>query len=143
MIKIENRQTVNIINNERQPLLSDISVTQEVKYEEDGIVTNYHVETKSNMIDNMNVTIRRVLGAGLAFLSGLLYAFTFTPTLYTQDNYPNASQNALDYIFSLYTGIFISSVCYFAIYCVIKQNKPQIYQNIILPGLISGIISYY
>jgi hypothetical protein len=88
--------------------------------------------------DNLSSPSKRILGTCMACLSGILYAFTFTPALYVQDNYKEASQNALDYVFSLYTGIYLSSVMYFTIYCIIKKSKPQVYPRVILPALVSG-----
>ncbi len=44
----------------------------------------------------------------------------------------------MDYLFSYYTGIFITSLFYFSIYCIYKKNKPILYPQIILPGLVSG-----
>lgn len=46
----------------------------------------------------------------------------------------------LDYAYSHYTGIILVSTAYFAVYCVVKCNKPQIYPKMILPALLSGIM---
>jgi len=89
-------------------------------------------------LNKLNNNTKRVLGICLATISGILYAFTFTPALYVQDNYPGASQDALDYVFSLYTGIYLSSISYFVIYCMIKRNKPVVQPEVILPALLSG-----
>ena len=89
-------------------------------------------------IETLSANKRRLIGLTLAAISGVLYGITFTPALYVQDNYDKASQNALDYVFSLYTGIYCTSITYFAIYCVVKKNKPIVYANIILPALVSG-----
>ena len=48
-----------------------------------------------------------------------------------------------DYVFSLYTGILVTSIFYFAIYCILKKNKPEVNPKAILPGLVSGWVSDY
>lgn len=131
-VDYENRESAN---EERQRLLGPNR--DEILYEEERVIV---VENQTSFIENLNPNIRRLLGVGLASIAGVLFAFTFTPTLYTQDNYPDASKNSLDHIFSLYTGILISSLFYFTIYCLIKRNNPQVFPNAILPGLTSGII---
>ena len=91
-------------------------------------------------IDSLSPEKKRVLGISLACTAGVIYGFVFTPALYVQDNYDNASQNALDYVFSLYTGILLTSIAYFVIYCIVKKNKPDVYPRVVLPGLVSGIM---
>jgi hypothetical protein len=68
--------------------------------------------------------------------------FGVTPTayLYVVDNYENSSKNGLDYAFPLYTGILMTSLLYFSIYCIVKKNDPEIHPRAILPGLSSGIM---
>ena len=43
-------------------------------------------------------------------------------------------------LFSFYTGIVMTSLAYFVAYCIIKRNKPVINNQIVLPGLCSGIL---
>lgn len=95
-------------------------------------------ESEVTLFAGLNPNIKRFVGVSMACVAGVLYAFTFTPALYVQDNYTDASQNALDYVFSLYTGIFITSITYFSVYCVVKKNKPVIYPSVILPAIVSG-----
>lgn len=44
----------------------------------------------------------------------------------------------LDYVFSHFTGILLTSILYFVIYCVIMKNRPRIYPRAILPAFASG-----
>ncbi len=97
-------------------------------------------QQSGNYLDRLDPNMNRIFGTTMAVLAGILYAFTFTPALYIQDNYENASQNALDYVFSLYTGIYVVSITYFTIYCILKKNKPVIYPRVILPGLAAGLM---
>ena len=94
----------------------------------------------ATLFSGMNPNVKRFVGVFLACFCGILYAFTFTPALYVQDRYENASQNAFDYVFSLYTGIFMTSITYFSIYCIFKKNKPVIYPEVILPAIVAGWI---
>ncbi len=125
--------------------------TTEKKTDEltDGLITNQQIEeveevsTRDNSnqqiyFGNLNKNLKRVIGICLACCSGCLYAFTFTPALYVQDTYKDASPNALDYVFSLYTGIFVTSISYFSVYCIVKKNKPVVYPNVILPAICAG-----
>lgn len=46
----------------------------------------------------------------------------------------------IDYLFGHFCGILVASTLYFAIYCVVKKNRPKVYPKVILPGLISGVM---
>ncbi len=98
-------------------------------------------EGNESFFDRLSLTQKRVVGILLAFFSGLMYGECNTPTLYTRQE--NESKNLLDYMFSYYTGILMTSLLYFIIYCIAKKNKPVLYNAIILPGLISGLKSYH
>lgn len=89
-----------------------------------------------DFFEKLNPVKKRLLGIGLAIMSGILYGQCNTPVLYTTQNHE--SKNYLDYMFSYYTGILLASLGYFIIYCIYKKNKPVVYPQIILPGLISG-----
>ena len=88
---------------EQQPILQTDSIND--INEITSVVNTENIEEENNFLQNLNPNVKRILGIVCACGSGVLFAFTFTPALYVQDNYPNASNNALDYVFSLYTGI--------------------------------------
>jgi len=123
---IENDDPTQIIN-----INSVRGVNEQTNNDSSGV-------SLDTMLQNLNQNVKRIVGTLMACFAGVLYAFTFTPALYVQSKYANASQDALDYVFSLYTGIFFSSILYFTLYCVAKKNRPQVYAKIILPGLVSG-----
>jgi len=100
-------------------------------------------------------------GFGLAVVAGLLYGFAFTfiqlMEMCTDSEHRDMkgeSSNmkmllilcflfvclAIDYTFSLFTGILLASSFWFIIYCIVKKNQPVVYPKVILPGLISGIM---
>ena len=91
-----NEDSQSLINNDPTDInhITDISV----------VLNNENPENESNLFTRLNPNAKRIIGIVLSCTSGVLFAFTFTPALYVQDNYPDASKNALDYVFSLYTG---------------------------------------
>lgn len=46
--------------------------------------------------------------------------------------------SGLDYVFSHFCGIYITSTVYFLIYCGWMRNRPRVYSQAILPAFISG-----
>jgi hypothetical protein len=123
------------VPDERQALIEHDEIAQAVLTTNNNEIQTTNDETFFDILSPSN---KRILGISMACISGVLYGFTFTPALYVQDNYVNASQNALDYVFSLYTGIYLSAILYFCLYCIIRKNKPRVYPRIILPALVSG-----
>ena len=91
-----------------------------------------------DIFDTMSKTKKRIVGTFLSFFAGVMYGFAYMPGLYIQNNVENASQNNNDYAFSMSTGIFLSSLMYFVVYCVFRKNQPKVYPEIILPSFITG-----
>lgn len=83
---------------------------------------------------------RRLIGLGMSVAGGMCYSLTFDPSQYWMDNKQGASQDALNYAFSQYCGIFMASTFYFLLYCCYQRNSPVVYPKVILPGFISGIM---
>ena len=94
--------------------------------------------TDDSLFGRMSTTQKRIVGISLSVLSGLLYGQAFTPVVYVVDNYEVASKNNMDHLFAFYTGIMVTSLVYFILYCIIKKNKPILYNQLVLPGLTSG-----
>jgi drug/metabolite transporter (DMT)-like permease len=94
----------------------------------------------SDFIDKLSPTKKKVIGVCGALLSGFFYGNWSNPTRYLQDNYPDVSKNNLDHVLSFQTGILFTSMIYFIIYCIYKKNKPEINKEIVLPGIISGLM---
>lgn len=125
-VKTETAQAQQTDHHENEPLIQTIEPSIQQR------------EQPVDFYDKLNPKAKRMAGTFLAIISGVLYGVTFTPYLYVVDNYSGASQNGLDYVFSLYTGIFLTSIIYFFIYCIIMKNKPFVNPKSILPGLASG-----
>jgi len=88
-----------------------------------------------------SLTTKRIIGISLSVLSGVLYGSNFTPPQYIMDNcVDNCSQNGLDYVFSHFCGIYITSTTYFLGYAALRGNRPIVYPEIVLPGFVSGLL---
>ncbi|KAL0479376.1 10 TM domain-containing transmembrane protein [Acrasis kona] len=82
-----------------------------------------------------NTYFKKFLGIALAAISGALYA------LWSQDQESHGFKvNPLDFIFSHFSGIWITNTCFLIIYCFVTRNKPEIYPNMIVPSIISGMM---
>lgn len=94
-------------------------------------------QQEDDFFNRLSPKAKKIVGVLLSIMSGTLYGLTFSPVLYVIDKY-ETSQNSLDYVFSLYTGILLGSLVTFTVYCVYKRNNPTLYPKVILPALLSG-----
>eukprot|EP01121_Diplochlamys_sp_Union-15-3_P009670 TRINITY_DN263_c0_g1_i3.p1 TRINITY_DN263_c0_g1~~TRINITY_DN263_c0_g1_i3.p1 ORF type:complete len:357 (-),score=56.49 TRINITY_DN263_c0_g1_i3:31-1017(-) len=83
---------------------------------------------------------RRVLGFVLSIVAGVFYGVNFDPVQYIMDHHPEKSQDGLDYVFSHFCGIYLASTFYFIVYCILKGNKPIIFNDTAFPAFISGLL---
>ena len=107
---------------------------------------------ENSWIDRLPPESQRILGVTMAALAGVLYGFTFDPPQWIIDNRgPEsthgkadcagaASGQVLDYVFSLYSGIWLTSTTILLMYCVYTGNRPSVNPQVILPGILSGIL---
>ncbi|XP_076117430.1 transmembrane protein 144-like isoform X2 [Mytilus galloprovincialis] len=127
------KNEVTPINNiESEPLISQGSSGNIQDMNED-----------ESFIDRMSPGTKRALGLILCLFSGVMYGQMFTGATYIQDHpdkFPGATTNGLDYVFSCFCGIYLTSTTFFCIYIVIMKNKPKIYPKVILPGIASGVM---
>ena len=85
----------------------------------------------------------RIIGYILAIISGLVFGLNVSPTTYiiqNQKKFACAQDNGLTYVFAHYTGILLTSFCYYVIYIIAKRNRPHLHIESILPAFISGIM---
>ena len=92
-----------------------------------------------------NASSTTMTGTCLALVAGLFFGCNFNGAQYVMDRagsdaYPHASTHGLDYVPSQFSGIFLASTVYFAIYALAKGNRPDVRAEIALPGLASGVI---
>lgn len=124
----------NTVNDERQPILSSAII----------ITSNDDVPIETSSPTPASSLSKRTIGCLLAIFAGALFGLVFVPNTYIQDHpsgiYQNATRNGLDYVFSMYSGIFSSSILYFIVYLAYEKNRPYINVQSILPGLVSGMM---
>jgi len=84
---------------------------------------------------------QRLIGMLMAIGSGLLYGGNFTPPTYMQDHHQGPDgDHVLSYVFSHFTGIFMTSTFWFVVYCCVMKSNPRINPRLVLPGFVSGIM---
>ncbi|KAM8970639.1 LOW QUALITY PROTEIN: transmembrane protein 144 [Sarcophilus harrisii] len=101
---------------------------------------DYLWTTKLSQLQN------RIIDCVLAVASGIFYGCSFVAIIYIKDHgkrnnsiYKGSSQYDLDYVFSYFSSIFVTSTIYFLAYCEIMKNNPKVYSQVILPGFFSGV----
>lgn len=107
-----------------------------VQSDEENLIETETNQTSEDFFDRLGTGKKRVIGISLAVLSGIMYGECFTPVIYTAELDKN--KNYIDYLFSFYTGILITSIFYFVLYSAIKKNQPVINPRLVLPGMVSG-----
>ena len=105
---------------EATPVKPDSSINHGEDYESTPLI-NQSDEPKS-WVDSIPKQYRRPLGIVMSLVSGIFYGVNFDPPTYLMDH--GHSQNGLDYVFSHFCGIYITSTAFFVIYCMISKNKP-------------------
>ena len=107
------------------------------------IANNNNNNTKDDLawVASLHPILRRVIGVGLGFMSGVFYGFMFLPiSLMTTQAHNNTyySPDSIDYAFPYTVGIFLMGTFVLVVYCFVKLNKPSINPQALLPGLFSG-----
>jgi glucose uptake protein GlcU len=120
------------------------------KMDEEKSLVNYTEDADDTRFEEGDESPKRKLlvGIGLALAAGCFYGLNFDPPQTLMDNFVTHdlksrheySPHALDYVFSHFCGIFLTSTTYLIIYCIVKKNSPNINPKIILPGLASGFM---
>jgi len=105
-----------------------------------GLINNDFRTEQVSWVDKLSDLQKRILGVTLSAVAGIFYGVNFDPVVYLQDNHEDYSKNGLDYVFSHFSGIYLTSTFYFMVYCLFKRNKPVVYQQSIFPAFISGAL---
>jgi len=89
---------------------------------------------------------KRMIGVLMAILAGFLFGTNFAPPTHLIDdrnhidgNGLHYSEHGIDYVFSHFTGILMTSLMWFLLYCVWKKNKPEVNNQLFIPGWLSGL----
>ena len=100
-----------------------------------------HAAQGSSWIDKLSRKKKRTLGIAGALISGVLYGTSFNPPFHMIDTTSNPNDcHGIGYVFSHFTGIFLTSTIYMMIYCGAMKNRPRVYPRVILPAFCSGIL---
>jgi len=90
---------------------------------------------------------KRLTGLFMAFVAGVLFGSNMAPPTHLMDDHSHVdgnglhySPNGIDYVFSHFTGIIITSLMWFLGYCAFQDNNPQVNNHVILPGWVSGVV---
>lgn len=115
------------------------------EHDEGAFVNDLTVQFSDNGEKELATNSKRTFEGFLySVIAGSLFGINFNPPKIVQDTQIGASQEGLDYVFSHFTGIFITSSFFFISYCVIKQfyynEKPFINPEIAAPAFLSGVL---
>lgn len=154
MVKSSSRDALNTLTGAMRN--SSASLDEQEQFESTARQLQRQIaatEFEDSWIDKLPQSSKRTIGVALAAISGLFYGSTFDPPQWVIDNrgptsdigvFPGcgatASGDALDYVFPHFCGIWLTSTAQLIIYCIITKNKPVVNPQVILPGLISGIM---
>ncbi|CAF1454949.1 unnamed protein product [Didymodactylos carnosus] len=107
----------------------------------EGVEVNPTIQSSSKKLYTRKF---RLLASLLAIIAGSFFGLTFTPSTYIQhhpEKYPYSSNNGLDYCFSMYSGVLLTSFVYYSFNIIIKHNQPfMIESKTIFPAFSSGIM---
>lgn len=93
---------------------------------------------QQSILDKLSPLQKRILGMFLSVVSGVFYGVNFNPPQYLIDH--GGPKDGIDYIFSHFCGIFLTSSFYLIVYAAVKKNRPSLSPEIVLPGMCSGFI---
>lgn len=92
-----------------------------------------------NWEDRLNPRSRFIIGFAGSVVCGILFGVNFVPPLAEKAASPSNDQNLLDYVFSHFCGILVTSTVFLLGYCVYKKNKPVVDGRLILPATACGL----
>lgn len=101
-------------------------------------------EDDGGFIDSLSDGSKRILGLCCAVLAGVFFGTSFDPSQWVIDNRYDGDDEGLNYVFTHYCGILLTSWFYTICYCVYmyygKKKEPYVKAEIILPATISGVL---
>jgi len=113
---------------------------QEFDHDANSFKSDDLLNHNGDFIDRLQPLQKRIVGVIMSVIAGLLYGTSFVPVQNVIDNCPKCSQSQIDYVFSHFCGIYISSTFYMLLYCLIMKNTPVIPVEIAFPAFLSGLM---
>jgi glucose uptake protein GlcU len=100
--------------------------------------------TRSRSIgDDWSEDRKRAVGMTCAIVAGIFFGCSFDPSQYVIDNKYDGSDNSLNYVFSQFLGVLLTSWFYtvvYSLYHYARGSKPYINAESVLPATLSGVI---
>ena len=96
------------------------------------------IQDSRDLLDRLSPVKKKVIGISMAVVAGLFYGESFTPMIYAAER--DGHRPYVEYLFSYYTGILLTSATYFAVYCVVRKNKPVMNNRLVLPAWACGVL---
>ncbi|KAL3090200.1 hypothetical protein niasHS_006652 [Heterodera schachtii] len=85
---------------------------------------------------------KRIFAICSAVFAGICYGAMFTPVIYMQDNselFDNPPKDAILYVFSHFSGVYLTSTAVLLIYICFTKNRPYMDNRLIFPALLAGV----
>ncbi|XP_065837024.1 transmembrane protein 144-like [Oscarella lobularis] len=140
-VKSEGKKTKsNETDDERAHLLFSKKIQAETESTTLKDMSKASDDLDDSWVDRLNPKVKKIVGTVMAIAAGLLFGVSFDPVTHLEQSNCHNPQNGLDYAFSHFCGILLTSTSYLIIYCFIKKNKPQVIGEAILPGLLVGVM---
>jgi len=115
-------------------------VARDTKLEDGSTKDVIEEEYEEDIFSRFGPGMRQVIGFVLCIIAGCFFGLNFNPPTHIMNTCHTCSQNGLDYVFSHFTGLYLTSTLYFLIYCLATSNQPQFYPKVTFPGFISGLM---
>lgn len=129
------------------PVLDAFSVDQAELLGNGNVNKKVEEHSDFGSLDQLSERQKQILGYLGATIAGCFFGLNFDPPQYLIDHpdsthYGKAphSTRGLDYVFSHFVGIWLTSTAWVLVYCAVKNNQPSVNPSIILPGFVSGVI---
>jgi len=93
--------------------------------------------------DDWSEDTKRTVGIVIALIAGVFFGTNFDPAQYVIDNKYDGDDNSMNYVFSHYLGIILTSWFYTVMYCAYCQYHklaPYVKAEVFLPATLSGIL---
>merc|ERR1719285_336244 len=94
-----------------------------------------YLEHEKSWVDHLTGKQRKILGFSLSVISGFFYGINFSPPTHLEQEGGKHSTEGLDYVFSHFSGILLTSIALFVIYAIYRQNDPQVNNKVIVPAI--------
>jgi len=124
----------------------DVGTDQDSKHRRLEVVKSVNSDPVSLNEQTNGFDTQRLIGVLMAILAGFLFGVNFAPPnqliedeTHVDGNKLHYSSHGIDYVFSHFTGILLTSLMWFLLYCILKKNKPLVNNELFIPGWLSGV----